>query len=337
MKEIIALQNLIEEEEKRVAFSKRQLAEHESGESKLTAMIKASTETNLDKAAELLAKHQSMLNELLQQDIQKLEEEERIKEAILKRNYYHYQKVRLKRDKTRSNDIKLEAMMIVDELPSEINFEDKEIFELAEKIIELHLRVHEDMDQKLEDIKKDFTNMLKNFKEEEISDLEMFKYRIPITVLHFSVLSSNIKENIEEDNLAEFKGFPKFEDWWIKELWTTHLAYFALFKWKAIVSSLCITSDQKRAWEVIFADWIFIKKMLNGKGKLAFELNFAFDSLIRTYAGLEEELDDGNLSSMKSIVQNLTLREDFSKLDKHHDMITSYLKFKRKKLDYKKK
>ncbi len=335
MKEIIALQSLIEEEEKRVSFAKHQLTDHESGTAKLTAMIKASTETRLEEASILLAKHKEMLNELLQQDIQELEEAERIKEAILRRNYYHYQKVRLKRDKVKSNDIKLEAMMIVDELPTDIQFEDKEIFDIAEKTVELHLRLHEGIDQELTSIQNELKTLLSSAIGRSIIDLGMINFQIPIVVLHFSVLLSNIKENIEEDNLEEFKGFPKFEDWWIKELWSSHQAYFALFKWKSIISNLCITSDQKRAWEIIFSNWIFIKKMLNGKGLLAYELNFAFDSLINSHAQLEEELDKVNLLSMESIIKNITKNEDFVTVTRNHNIITPYLIFKRDKLNYK--
>ncbi len=334
MKEIVALQSLIEEEEKRVSFAKKQLADHEAGTTKLTAMIIASTETKLEESSVLLAKHQIMLNELLEQDIQQLEEEERIKEATLRRNYYHYQKVRLKRDKVKSNDIKLEAMMIVDELPTDIHFEDNEIFEIAQKTVELHLRLHEGIDEELKIIRNELETFLNNAIGRNIIDLGMLNFQIPIVILHFSVLLANIEENIAEDKLEEFKGFPKFEDWWIKELWSSHQAYFALFKWKSIISNLCITHDQKRAWEIIFSNWIFIKKMLNGKGVLAYELNFAFDSLVSSHAKLEEELDKVNLLSMESIIKNITKNEDFVTVTQDHNIITPYLIFKRDKLNY---
>jgi len=336
MKSIIALEELIKEEEKRITILKRQIADDESGIEKLTFMAKASTETSLEENNELLNKHRLMLEELMQQDIQELEKQEKIKEAIIRKNYYHFQKIRLKRDKVHSSDEKLEAMMIVDELPSEVQFEDQGIFEIAEKTIELHLRLHEGIEEQFRAIKNDFAEQLKDIKDENINELAMLNIKIPIVVLHFSVLLSNIRESIKEDKLSEFRGFPRFQDWWIKELWTSHLAYFGLYKWKLIISGLCITSDQKRAWEVIFSDWIFVKKILDGKGELAFNYNFVFDSLIRTYAELEEELDKKNLSSMKSIVKTLTLKEDFSRVAKNHNMVTSYLKYKRTKLDYKK-
>ena len=335
MKAIIALEELIKKEEQRVSFSKHQLSEHEAGTNKLTPMIKASTETKLEEAQELLDKHQAMLKELLSQDIEELEEKERLREAIKRRNYYHFQALRLKRSKTHSSDIKLEAMMIIDELPTDINFEDKEIYEIAEKTLELHITTHEELNTQLTLIKKDFENLLKNTKSEKIHDLGMLNFRIPIIVLHFSVLLSNIQENIQDDQKAKFSGFPNYEDWWIAELWSSHQAYFGLYKWKSIITNLCQTSDQKRTWETIFANWIFIKKMIHGKGSLGFNFNFAFDSLLLKYANLEEELSDVNLLSMETIVNNLTKKEDFNSVTKSHDIITPYLVFKRKKLNYK--
>ena len=34
---------------------------------------------------------------------------------------------------------------------------------------------------------------------------------------------------------SKFAGFPKYEDWWLKDLWKSHQAYFALYKWKNII------------------------------------------------------------------------------------------------------
>ncbi len=335
MKAIVALEELIKKEELRVSFSKHQLSEHEAGTNKLTAMILASTETKLEEAEELLAKHKAMLATLLEQDIKVLEEQERLREAVKRRNYFHFQNLRIKRDRIKSNDVKLEAMMIIDELPTDISFEDNEIYEIAEKTIELHLTTHEELDKELNSIKQDFDKLLQTSQSEKINILGMLNFRIPIVVLHFSVLLSNIKENIQADKSPDFKGFPNYEDWWITELWSSHQAYFGLYKWKSIISRLCITTDQKRAWDTIFSNWIFIKKMINNKGSLGFNFNFAFDSLLSKYANLEEELSEVNLLSMETIVENLTKNEDFNTVVKDHNIITPYLVFKRKKLNYK--
>ena len=331
MKAILALQELIKEEEKRVSLAKQQLSTHESGQIKLSFLEKSSTENTLEELTEKLSQHHAMLDELMAGDLEKLEEEERLKAAIERKNYYHYQKIRMKRDKTRPNDVKLEAMSIIDELPEDIQFEDGKLYDIAEKIIDLDLSVHDTTNELYKEIKEKFESSLEKLEAEKIDDLGMVNFYIPIIVLHFSVLLSNIKENIEEDKLPEFKGFPKYEDWWIEELWTSHQAYFALYKWKRIISSLCITADQKRAWEKIYSNWIFIKKLLNGKRTLAFEYNYAFDSLMKEYGELEEELDDINLESMESIIKKITQNEDFTTVKEDHHIITDYLLYKREK------
>lgn len=331
MKAIISLQELIKDEEKRIKVAKQQLAAHESGEIRLSFLEKSSTENTLDELGGKLKQHQQMLNELLSGDLEQLEEEERLKAAIERKNYYHYQKVRMKRDKTVPNDLRLEAMSIIDELPENIDFDDQKLYDIAEKVIELDLAVHDSTNKLFQEIKKRFDTYLEKLDKESIDDLGMVNFYIPIIVLHFSVLVSNIKENIQEENLPEFKGLPKYEDWWIQELWQSHQAYFALFKWKSIVRNLCISADQKRAWDKIFSNWIFIKKLLNGKGVLGYEYSYIFDLLLKEHAGLEEECEEANLNNMESIIKRITQKEDFTTVIKEHQVITPYLNFKKSK------
>jgi len=335
MKVIIALEEMIKTNENVVKSIKKQLAKHESGESKLSFMGKASAETNLENAQEQLERHREKLKELMSQDMGELEEKERIKESIERKNYLHYQKIRLKRDVTKSNDEKIEAMLILDELKEDCYIEDKELFEIASKVIALHLTVHSDIEHKLKEIKKDFEEQTKNIKGENIRELGMLNSQVAIVILHFSVLVSNILENIEEDNLSPFRGLPKFEDWWIAELWRNHQAYYGLYKWKEIIKKLCITADQKNAWEIIFSNWVSIKKTLNGKGVLAYHYNYAFDTVLRKHAQLEEELATSSLTSMESLMEKLAKNEDFTKTISNHKIVTDYVLFKREILDYK--
>lgn len=337
MKTIIALENLIQENEERVKLQRRQLAEHESGVNKISRMVKAATETHLEEELELIAKYKLMLEELLAQDQAELEEKQRVEEAIKRKAYFDNQPNRINNNSSKTTNQKLQVMMIIDELPPEVQFEDKELFEIAEKTIELSIGEHVELQEELENIKKEFEALIVNNKEEKIHDIGMLNLRIPILVLHFSTLLSNINEVIEAHNKEEdaqiikFKGFPKYEDWWIEELWTSHQAYFALFKWKSIISNLCITKEQKNAWSVIFDEWLFVKKLLSDKGDLAFDYHFAFDSLLTKHAQLEEELVEKNLLAMESIIKEITKKEDFTKVDRKHNITTSYLKFKRDK------
>lgn len=337
MKAIVALEELIKEDEAHIKLVKKQLADHESGANKLSNMIRATAETTLEETAERLEKHREKLNELLKLDIQELEKEERLRDAVTRKNYYHYQKIRLKRNMIRSNDEKLEAMHIIDELPEDVGIEDDVLFNIAEKSLKLHLSTIEDVDEKLKEITEDFNNLLSDFPEEDISDLGLLNKQIVVLVLHFSTLVSNIEANLEESSRPPFPGFPKYEDWWIKELWINHQAYFGLYKWKEIISKLCITTEQKSAWDGMCANWISIKRYLHSKGSLAFNYNYAFDTLMKQHSGLEEELSSANLESMEKLIDTLTQNEDFSQLKSkiEHQFVTPYLEFKREKRHYK--
>ena len=335
MKVIIALEEMIKDNENVIKSIKKQLSNHDSGESKLTFMGKASAETNLENAQEQLERHKEKLKDLLTYDMSELEEKERVREAIERKNYLNYQKIRIKRDVSKKNDEKLEAMLILDELKEDSFIEDRELFEIASKVISLELSVHCELESKLTEIKNDFEVLLKNLKEEDIKELVSFNSQIPIIILHFHILIDNIKENIEEDSLPAFRGLPKFEDWWIAELWSNHHAYYALYKWKGIISKQCITSEQKRAWEVVFSNWIAIKKALSNKGVLAYYYNYTFDTVMRKHAELEEELATNSLVSMSELTQKIISKEDFSKVSKNQNIITDYVLFKREQLDYK--
>ena len=74
MKSVIALEDLIKENEERIKLQKRQLSDHESGENRLSALMMASVETNLEKTISFLEKYKKMLADLLDQDQSELEE-----------------------------------------------------------------------------------------------------------------------------------------------------------------------------------------------------------------------------------------------------------------------
>jgi len=94
---------------------------------------------------------------------------------------------------------------------------------------------------------------------------------------------------------------------------------------------LCITTEQKKAWSIIFDRWVFIKKLLNDKGELAFNYNFAFDSVLENHARMLEETDSNNILSMEKIVKEITKKEDFTVSAPFHNTSTPYLKFKKGK------
>lgn len=351
MKSVLALEDLIKENEERIKLQKRQLAEHESGETKLSRLMLASVETNLDKVVEITEKYKAMLEKLQDEDQDELADKQRIEEAILREKYFKNQSIRVKQDNRRNNDQKLTAVIIIDELPAGVDFEDDDLFEIAVKAIELNVASHEELKDKLGEISKEFQALIRNVNKTSIKDLGMLNYQIPILALQFYTLIDNIRQNLELDkqrylkkleerpdkteikdpNVFEFGGFPKYHDWWVHELWDSHQAYFALFKWKSIIKNQCRSSEQKRAWSVIFDNWIAIKKMINEKGKLGFEYNYALDKVIELFGEFEEETTHSNLESMESIIKVITQKEDFLTFGTGHNIVTPYLLFKREK------
>ncbi|PLY08787.1 MAG: hypothetical protein C0626_13175 [Arcobacter sp.] len=403
MESIIALEALIKENEAKIALHKQQIKNHEAGINKLSRVSFASAENSLEVSTELVEKYKKMLSQLLTMDEKELEEKERLIFLAERKKYFDAQPSRIKLNIEQSNDKKLEVLRIIEELPTDIKFDDKELFEIATKSIEMSLSDLNDISSKLADIRSEFNAIKKHIDEEDLQEIATIDFLLPIVVLHFYILSSNIIQNINEANekvlqkkemilkgktvkLAEikkslelnekllkekqseekrdkeeikniesiikslnnefnkineifipevktktFSGFPKYQDWWIRELWVSHQAYFALFKWKEIISKLCITTEQKKAWSIIFDRWVFIKKLLNDKGKLAYDYHFAFDSLLSTYAEVEEELDIKNIESMEVIINEITKKEDFTKNVGFHSVNTAYLKFKMEK------
>lgn len=336
MKSIIALETLIKECEERVNLERRQLSENESGERKMSRLSKASTEAKLEETVEKLAQYKLQLAELLAQDQVVLEEKERIEAAIERKKYFDNQNIRLQNNMEINSDQKVEAALILDELPNTVCFEDQAIIDIATQSLELNISSHMQVNQKLLDIKREFQSLTQKNKENNLKEIGLLQVRIPIVIVQFAVLIESIKESIKEENKPEFIGLPKYEDWWISELWVSHQAYFALYKWKSIISMLCITTKQKRAWSKIFDTWLDVKKILSDKGEVAFEFNFAFDCLIQKYVQLEEELVTNNLLNMETIIKKITQNEDFTAIKKCHQIITPYVQFKREKFSPKK-
>lgn len=333
MKTLVALEQLIKENEERVKLQTRQLANHESGETKLSRVVKASIETSLEETKEHLVKYKAELEELLQQDRTELEEKERVQAAIERKKYFDNQNMRINNNVEISSDQKIEAMFIIDELPTGLHIEDDQLIAIATKSLELNLTNHQELNEKLIKIKQEFQVLLRNCKNEKLKEIGLLNVQIPILIVHFSTLVENIIDALDVENKPAFKGLPRYEDWWVHELWRSHQAYFALYKWREIICNLCVTSIQKRAWYKIFDQWVFIKKILDDKGALAFDYNFAFDSLLKKYAHLEEELDSKNLLSMEAIIKSITSKANFCSVGREHNILTPYLTFKRKKLE----
>jgi hypothetical protein len=360
MESIIALEALIKENESKVKLHKRQIERHENGQQVLSAMALASAESHLEEATGLLQKYEIMLDKLSSLSQEELEEKERLHAVAMRKKYFDTQDSRIKLDTEHNSDIKLEALRIIAELPHEVHFEDEELLEIATKSVDLSLPHFRELLTKLDEIRADFSHLTENSTERDIQELATIDFLIPIVVLHFYVLVNNIKDDIEQinakiqqnkeeltqeqiidenneddQNVCEqmvFKSFPNYQDWWIRELWVSHQAYFALYSWKTIINNACMTTEQKKAWSIIFDRWVFIKKLLNDKGSLAFNYNFAFDQLLYKYVDIKEELKEEKILSIEALIKEFMLKEDLSKMASFHDVNTPYLKYKIQRL-----
>ena len=347
MNSVIALEELIKENKERIKHHQKQIADHESGECKLSRLSLASAETNLETAIIDLEKYQTVYDALSVEEKKELEEKAKIEEAIKRKKYFDNQVSRIRSQHNKSNEEKLEAMLILDELSHNVQVEDEKIFEIVEKSLELNITDHQEIFTQLQQIQKRFDNKIKHIKNDKIKELDMLRYEVPIIVTQFLIFHESLlqsiddinerrKEHLEQESedgieyeLLSFKGYPKYEDWWIHELWNSHQAYFALYKWKQIISNLCMSATQKASWEHIFDAWLTMKRHLNDKSEMAFEIHYAFDHLLCETVGLEEELEKNNLMSMETIIKKITQKEDFQTVSKEHNIVTPYLEFKR--------
>jgi len=333
MKLLEDLEKKIKLSESRIALARKQLEANESGKIKLSLMAVASTELSIEKNTFLLNKFRNKLRKLQSENLEELEKGEQAKADIRESNYFKYQSQRLRHTAKKSKSQISDALYILHEIPESIRLEDIDIFQIAHKSKDLYLEIHSDLDDELLEIKSEFISLVEGNFNDTNHELKLLNYRIPIIVLQLRILLKNIRENLAEATLnkEEFSGLPKFEDWWIQELWKSHQAYMGLFRWKEIVLGLCITTEQKRAFEIIFKNWILVKKILNVKGNFAFFYNYAFDELIFKYAELEDEFDEANLHIMKTIVEKISEDESFTAVSNKHDIVTPYMKFKLEK------
>jgi len=332
---MIALEKIIKDLELRIVIAKAQLARHNSGEEKLSLLGESSAENSLEEHGPLLIKYRDRMKEF--EKIEKLDsyEHRRLRAAIERKKYYKYNKikntVKQKKQKFRDNDERIEAAMIIDELPEDIMLDNKEFYEITFKNMEQYLTFSDDAEKNLLSIQDEFNNLIKGFTDENIKSLELLNHMIPILIFH---LHSFVKDIIDyknselEGEFTELDFFPKYHDWWISELWESHIAYFSLIKWKKSVKNSCLTDNQKKAWKIIFNNWIFVKTLVSEKSELAFEYQYILDNLVKKYAHLESELDTKIVNNMKIEMKEFIEQEDLLLLSSQHHVLTPYINYK---------
>mgnify|MGYP000013956563 CR=1 FL=1 len=332
MKSIIALEKMIKDLEVRIAISKGQLARHNSGEEKLSLLAEASADNSLETHTPLLDEYRSLMKELEKFEKSDSYEHRRLRSAVERKKYYKYNVKKAKKQKLRENDERIEAAMIIDELPEEIILDNQELFEMSTRNMHQYLIFTDDSKTQLNDIQEEFNTLIKGFTDENIKSLELLNYMIPILIFHFVVFVQNIiefKNNESEDKIIELDFFPRYHDWWINELWESHISYFSLMKWKNDVAKACLERKQEKAWTILFNNWIFIKTLINEKSELAFEYQYIFDSLLKKYVKLESELDKKIVKNSKKEMQTYIESEDLLSLLPQHHVLTAYVKYKK--------
>lgn len=331
MKSIIALEKIVKDLEVRIAVSKGQLARHNSGEERLSLLAEASADNSLENHTPLLEEYRKLLKELIKFDKSDSYEHRRLRSAVERKKYYKYNVKKIKKQRFRENDERIEAAMIIDELPEEIILENQELFEMSTRNMHQYLIFSDDSKTELNDIQEEFNTLIKGFTDENIKSLELLNYMIPILIFHFNVFIQNIiesKNNESEEKITELDFFPKYHDWWINELWESHISYFSLIKWKNDVEKECLERKQEKAWTILFNNWIFVKTLISEKSELAFEYQYIFDSLLKKYVKLESELDKKIVKNSKKEMNLYIESEDLLSLLPRHHVLTPYVKYK---------
>lgn len=332
MNSIIALEKIIKDLEVRIAIAKGQLARHNSGEERLSLMAEASADNSLEKHTPLLEEYRGLMTQLEKFEKSDSYEHRRLRSAVERKKYYKYNKKKVKKQKLRENDERIEAVMIIDELPEEIILESEELFEMSTKNMHQYLVFPEDSKSELIEIQEEFNSLIKSFTDENIKSLELLNYMIPILIFHFKIFMNNIldsKNSETEEKTTEINFFPKYHDWWINELWESHLSYFALMKWKNYVAESCFEKKQEKAWTILFNHWIFVKTLVSEKSELAFEYQYIFDSLLYKYVNLESELDKKTVKQSKKEMQ-LTIQDgNFLSNDSEPTVMTPYINYRK--------
>lgn len=334
MKAMIALEKVIKDIELRISISKTQLALHESGEEKLSHLSKSSAENSLEKNIPLLNKYRKIFKVFKRVNKEDLFEHRRLSSAIERKKYYKHHKKEKKEVRYKENDEKIEATMIIDELPEEFEIEERELFEITSKNIEQYLNFHPNAEDDLQKIRNEFNNLIKDYTDENIKSLELLNYMIPIVIFHFHLFIINIityknnEVNEEIDERDKINFFPKYQDWWISNMWSCDNAYFALFQWKNTITNLCMHKNHKDVWEIIFNNWIFVKSLLCEKSTVAYEYQYIFDSLLYDYVKLESETDESIILDSQNELKEFMLNENLFHFKDNHHVITPYVSFK---------
>ncbi len=232
---IYALEKLLKEYESNISNASKQLKDLDSGKITLSPLKIASVENTLEFSTAEYEKYKAIYDAIPEKEKEEFRNLKDVQEMLAKESYYKLQKIRLKRNSNIKRNQRLEAMMILDELPQEIHFDDTQLLEITNIIIKYNVRESIELVAELAVIREEFNKRLEPLKDNQ--DLKHFDFLdtyIPIIVLHFGSLAKSIEETVtlynekamqaknenptEEVTLLSFSGFPKYASWWFDEL-----------------------------------------------------------------------------------------------------------------------
>jgi hypothetical protein len=343
---IYALEKLIKEYESNIANASKQLKDLDAGKITLSPLKIASVENTLEFSTAEYEKYKAIYDAIPEKEKEDFRNLKSVQELLAKQSYYKLQKIRIKRNLNLKRNQRLEAMMILDELPEDVHFEDAQLIEVTNIIIKYNARESVELVAELGVIRDEFDKQLEALKDKE--DLKHFNFLdtyIPIIILHFASLVKSIEETIilynekenekvgenEQPEFINFTGFPKYHDWWFDELFTTHEAYFGLYLWKETIKEMCITEQQKLLWEKIFSNWLMIKKILTTKDENAYDYNFIFDEMLKKYTKVEEEFNAEIIEKDSKELLDKIKKVNLSKFSLKHQDTTVYHNWKNTK------
>lgn len=297
MKTIIAIESLIKDYEEKIKFHKKQLADHESGENRLTLVVQASTEENIIKLGLLLDKNKKLLVDLKNTQRENQERKKKIATLIEKSKKYE-NNIEINEKEIFLTDKQLYLNEIYDEIYPSSKLKIDEISTLIYKSMENYCEIGSEFRVTLEDIIKDFDKLTKGKTKTDILDFEDIKFRIivfigKLSVLHDSIINSIIqKDEIEEDQQDKITiTLPKYHGWWIENLYKNYKAYLKLLNWIESIKNKAITDEQKDGWDALLIEWLYIQQTLSIKENNTFKLRFIFDTLVEKYGKIYEEMD----------------------------------------------
>jgi len=282
MKTTIALEKLILEIKQKLKAYKKKIDDNETGTIKLSSVEKASAEQNIDILKDKLEIYNDFSEKLTL--LTSSNKKERLLNVIDRSNIY---KNKLNFPLTNYDFINEDIYIgsVLDEVLSLELRKQNEFERLIRSSLEDYIEVDENLlTNSIKAISIHIVNAMSGFKPNEIKNIVDILNNMVIVLVQLKLLFNSIK-NYGDEPLDELI-IPKYSNWWISDYFVSHDAYSSLVQWKQEINNLSNTDEEKLAWNLIFNNWLLIKKQLDLKSTPAFKLHILFDDLLESNVDL---------------------------------------------------